>query len=181
MIARKDPSGVVVDVGGVGYAVTVPISTLSDLPAVGEEVTLYTFTYVREDTLALYGFASEAEQRLFTQLLSVSGVGPKVALAILSLASPDDIRSAIASGDADFIASVPGIGQKTADRLIVDLRDKIEMVTASGEPRGSQEVIEALVGLGYSRQEARDAAAKATTSDADDDEILKQALKELAR
>lgn len=180
-VARKDPSGVVIDVNGVGYSVTVPVPTLSDLPAVGEATTLFTYTYVREDALALYGFSSEAEQRLFTQLLGVSGIGPKVALAILSISNPDDIRSAISAGDADFIASVPGIGKKTAERVIVDLQDKIEMVTDSGAPRGNEEVVQALVGLGYGAKEARRAASQAAQTESEDDAILKSALKELAK
>jgi len=181
LLARKDPSGVIIDVGGVGYAVTVPVPTLSDLPEIGENVTLFTYTYVREDALALYGFSSEAEQRLFGQLLGVSGIGPKVALAILSISNPDDIRSAISSGDADFIASVPGIGKKTADRVIVDLQDKIEMVAEGGAPRGNQEVVQALVGLGYGAPEARRAVSEAAKGETKDDAILKAALKELAK
>ncbi|MSU75968.1 Holliday junction branch migration protein RuvA [Patescibacteria group bacterium] len=179
-LVRKDPSGVVIDVNGVGYAVTTPVSTLTDLPDTGEQITLHTYTYVREDALALYGFLTPAEQRLFVQLLSVSGIGPKVAMAILSLATPDDIRSAISAGDADFISSVPGIGKKTAERVIIDLQDKMEMVTASGEPRGNEEVVEALVGLGYGRKEARQAVAGAAKQESGDDAILKAALKELA-
>lgn len=180
-LARKDAAGVVLVTGdGVGYGVAVPVTTLTDLPALGEEVTLYTYTYVREDTLALYGFTGPAEQRLFSQLLGVSGIGPKVALAILSISNPDDIRAAISAGDAEFISSVPGIGQKTADRVIVDLRDKIEMVTGSGEPRGNEEVVAALVGLGYSRKEAAGAVMAAAKTASEDDAILKAALKELA-
>ena len=180
-LARKDATGVVVVTGdGVGYAVAVPVTTLTELPAVDETVTLYTYQHVREDTLALYGFASQAEQRLFSQLLGVSGIGPKVALAILSISNPDDIRAAIAAGDAGFISSVPGIGKKTAERVIVDLQDKVEMVTAGGEPRGNEEVVEALVGLGYSRQEAATAVMAAAKTASEDDAILKAALKELA-
>ena len=180
-LARKDASGVVIVTGdGVGYGVSVPVSTLTGLPAVGEEATLYTYTHVREDALALFGFSSQAEQRLFTQLLSVSGIGPKVALAILSISNPDDIRAAISAGDAEFISSVPGIGKKTAERVIIGLQDKMEMVTASGEPRGNEDVVEALVGLGYSRKEAGVAVMSAAKNGSEDDEILKIALKELA-
>lgn len=180
-LVRKDPAGVVVETGGVGYEVLVPVSTLSELPEVGEEVRLFTYQYVREDALALYGFTTQAEQRLFTQLLSVSGIGPKVALAILSISNPDDIRAAISGGDADFIASVPGIGKKTADRVIVDLQDKMEMVTAEGTPKGTTEVVEALVGLGYSSKEARETVGKVARQTTSDDEMLKAALKELAQ
>jgi Holliday junction DNA helicase RuvA len=180
-IARKDASGVVIVTGdGVGYGLSVPVSTLTNLPAVDETVTVYTHTHVREDALALFGFATQAEQRLFTQLLGVSGIGPKVALAILSISNPDDIRAAISSGDAEFISSVPGIGKKTAERVIIDLQDKIEMVTTGGEPRGNEDVVEALVGLGYSRKEAAAAVMTAAKDGSTDDEILKIALKELA-
>lgn len=180
-VARKDAGGVVIVTGdGVGYGLSVPVSTLTGLPAVGETVTVFTYTYVREDALALFGFTTQAEQRLFTQLLGVSGIGPKVALAILSISNPDDIRAAISSGDAEFISSVPGIGKKTADRVIVDLRDKVEMVTASGEPRGNEDVVGALVGLGYSRKEAGAAVMAVAKTASEDDEMLKLALKELA-
>lgn len=180
-LIKKDPAEVVVDVGGVGYLLVVPVSTLTTLPAVGETVTLYTHQHVREDSLALYGFSSEGEQRLFRQLISVSGIGPKVALAILSVSNPDDIRAAIAAGDTEFISSVPGIGKKTADRVVVDLRDKVEMVTGSGEPRGNDEVVEALIGLGYSRNEARKAVQAVAGTSSETDQIIREALKELAR
>ena len=169
------------DVGGVGYLLHVPVSTLADLPDVGEAATLHTYQYVREDTLALYGFATLAEQRLFAQLLGVSGIGPKVALAILSLANPADIRAAIAAGDAAFLASVPGIGKKTAERVIIDLQDKMEMVTEEGAPRGNEEVTEALIGLGYSRREAQEAVREAAAESSETDEMLKAALKKLAK
>lgn len=179
-LASKEPSGLVVETGGVGYLVTVPVSTLTVLPEAGNEVTLHTHQYVREDVLALYGFATVAERRLFTQLLAVSGIGPKVALAILSLSSPDDIRAAIAAGDAEFLASVPGIGKKTADRVVVDLQDKMDMVTSEGAPRGQDEAVEALVTLGYSNKEARKAVS-AVAGGADSTEaVIKAALKELA-
>lgn len=179
-LVSKDPAAVVVDVGGVGYAVGVPVSTLSQLPVIGETVVLYTHQHVREDQLALFGFASEAEQRLFRQLISVSGIGPKVALAILSVSSPDDIRAAIASSDTAFIAQVPGIGKKTAERVVIDLKDKVEMVTSAGSPRGTDEVVEALVGLGYSRPDARAAVSKVSASTTETDELVRAALKELA-
>lgn len=183
-LIEKEPSGLVIETGGVGYLLNVPVSTLTALPETGSEVTLHTHQYVREDLVALYGFATKAERRLFTQLLGVSGIGPKVALAILSLSTPDDIRSAIAAGDADFLSSVPGIGKKTADRVVVDLRDKMEMVTTDGAPRGQEEAVEALVSLGYSTAEARKAVRTVATSGETNrsaEEVIKAALKELAR
>ncbi|MEX2430174.1 MAG: Holliday junction branch migration protein RuvA, partial [Patescibacteria group bacterium] len=116
-LVEKEPTGLIVETGGVGYLVAVPVSTLAALPETGAEVTLYTHQYVREDVLALYGFAAKAERRLFMQLLSVSGIGPKVALAILSLASPDDIRAAISAGDADFHIDI--LPDETAGTLSV--------------------------------------------------------------
>ena len=177
----KEPGGLVVQVGGVGYLVTVPVSTLTDLPETGSEVTLHTHQYVREDVLALYGFATTAERRLFTQLLGVSGIGPKVALAILSLSAPGDIRAAIAAGDSAFLASVPGIGKKTAERVVVDLQDKMEMVTSEGAPRGQDEAVEALVSLGYSNAEARKAVSTVAAGADSTEAVIKAALKELAR
>lgn len=179
-LLSKEPAEVVIDVAGVGYAVGVPVSTLTALPAVGERVSLFTHHHVREDQLALFGFATAAEQRLFRQLIGVSGIGPKVGLAILSVSNPDDIRSAIAGGDTEFIAQVPGIGKKTAERVVIDLKDKVEMVTIDGSPRGTDDVVEALVGLGYSRQDARKAVSKVASQTTETDELVRAALKELA-
>ncbi len=179
-LLEKEPTGLIVETGGVGYLVAVPVSTLAALPKTGAEVTLYTHQYVREDVLALYGFAAKAERRLFMQLLGVSGIGPKVALAILSLASPDDIRAAISAGDAGFLASVPGIGKKTAERVVIDLQDKMEMVTSEGAPRGQEEAVEALAALGYSTAQARK-AVHAVAGGADSTEaVIKAALRELS-
>lgn len=180
-LVRKDPSDILVETSGVGYQIYIPVSTLTVLPEVGEDVRLHTFQYVREDTLALYGFATQAERRLFSELLGVSGIGPKVALAILSVASPNDIRAAISAGDTEFITSVPGIGKKTAERVVVDLRDKMDMLTETGESRGNDEVAEALVGLGYSRSEARRAVQQVASDATETDEMLKEALKTLAK
>ncbi len=178
-LTRKDPSGITIDVAGVGYGLAVPVSTLTELPEVGEDILLYTFQYVREDTLALFGFATEAERSLFEQLLSVSGIGPKVALAILSLSSPPEISNAIASGDTAFLSSVPGIGKKTAERVVVDLRDKVGAVVQTPGSNSQNDVIAALMGLGYSAAEARKAVQKIDTT-THTDEALRQALKELA-
>lgn len=181
MLVRKDPNEVVVETGGVGYQVFVPVSTLADLPGLDEAVTLHIHHYVREDLVALYGFLTTAERRLFGQLLGVSGIGPKVAMAILSLASPADIRSAITGSDVAFLASVPGIGKKTAERVVVDLRDKLEMVTTEGKGTGNDDVVEALVGLGYSRAEARKAVSAVADQNTEAEELLKAALQQLAK
>lgn len=179
-LVKKEPAEVVLDVSGVGYRLEVPVSTLSKLPAIGGTATLFTHQYVREDLIALYGFRTEAEQRLFRQLIGVSGIGPKVALAILSISNPEDVRAAIGAGDTEFLSSVPGIGKKTADRVVVELQDKMDMVTTDGAPRGNDEVVEALVGLGYSRQEARRTVQKVAADLSETDDILREALRELA-
>ncbi len=184
-LVSKDPSEVVVAAGGLGYRVFVPVSTLSALPGIGSAVKLFTYHYVREDAVLLYGFATPAERRLFTQLLGVSGIGPKVGLALLALATPNEIRTAIATGDTALLGSVPGIGKKTAERVVVDLRDKMEASAttggAGGPVSGTQEVVEALVGLGYSQPEARRAVGEVGSEASDPDELLRASLKRLAR
>ena len=115
---------IVVETGGIGLAVHVPLSLLEELPALGEEVTVYTYFQVREDAMTLYGFLHRQDREMFKQLIGVNGIGPKGALGILSIMRPDDLRIAIVSGDAKAISKAPGIGAKTAQRLILDLKDK---------------------------------------------------------
>ena len=156
------PSGgeVVVDVNGVGYRLAVSSETLKHVPAAGKPVTLHSHLIVRDDALALYGFATEEERDLFLMLLGVQSVGPKVALAILSGGSPRELVAALAAGDSARFQAVPGIGKRTAERIIVELREKAGVtlpdgeirVTASDDPRTIAR--EGLVGLGYSAQEA---------------------------
>lgn len=179
-LTSKEPAAVVVETSGIGYRLMIPVSTYSALPETGQSVTLHTYQYVREDTLALFGFHSPAEHALFTQLLSVSGIGPKVALAILSLASPADIRAAIAAGDTAFITSVPGIGKKTAERVVVDLRDAMGTVATESGAGGHSEVVQALVGLGYSNKEAHAAVRQVGNHIEGTDNVLRAALRELA-
>lgn len=157
---------VVIDVAGVGYRCLVPASTRSRLPGQGAAVQLYTYLQVREDALTLYGFLTQAEYDLFELLLRVDGIGPKVALAVLSATDPEAFRRAVALEDLDAICRVPGIGRKTAQRLVLELKDKIGAVPAGGPaPDGSPgavvpagdawaEAAEALCALGYSRGEA---------------------------
>lgn len=180
-LVQKGPGHVVIEVSGVGYEVSVPISTYSGLPAEGNTTLLHVFQYVREDTLALYGFRNQQEKGLFAQLLGVSGIGPKVALAILSIASVHDIKAAIGGGDTAFISSVPGIGKKTAERVVVDLRDKMGEQSGADESGSSHtDVIEALIGLGYSSKDSRQAVKNAAMHESETDEVLRRALKELA-
>ncbi len=164
--ARTDDA-LTLNVGGVGYRVRVPTGTLANLGAIGSEAQLYTHLHVREDEMSLYGFASEDELGLFEKLLTVSGIGPKVALGILSSASPDAIRYAIAQGDADALTAFPGIGKKTAQRLVLELRGKIDLSSLAGAGELTpvdQDVMNALITLGYSAAEASRAARSVPSS-----------------
>ncbi len=158
--ARMDDA-LIVNVGGVGYRVRAPSGTLANLGAVGSEVQLFTHLRVREDELSLYGFASEDELRLFEMLMTVSGIGPKVALGILSSTSTDTLRIAIAQGNVEMLMAIPGIGKKTAQRLVLELKGKVD-VSGLGEVSElapvDEEVMNALINLGYSAAEATRAA-----------------------
>jgi Holliday junction DNA helicase RuvA len=174
----------VVETGGVGFLVYAPRNVLGALGEIGGEVRLYTHLHIREDVLALYGFATSDQRHLFETLLSVSGVGPKVALSMLSSAPPDELRAAIAGGDTARLARVPGIGKKTAERLVLELRGKLDIkgVPASGATpalmAANAELAEMLVGLGFSAAEAS-AALAALPADAPTelDERLRLALR----
>jgi Holliday junction DNA helicase RuvA len=156
MQSRTDES-LIVNVGGVGFRVRVPAATLANLGAVGSDVQLYTHLRVREDELSLYGFATEEELRLFETLMTVSGIGPKVAMNVLSSASVDTLRVAIAQGNVDALTAIPGIGKKTAQRLALELKGKID-VSGLGEvselTQADADVVDALINLGYSAAEA---------------------------
>lgn len=192
-----DVDSIVVEAGGIGYGIFVPTSVLQELPPMGETVKIYTYMAVREDAMTLYGFLSREDRQMFVQLLSVNGIGPKGALGVLSVLRPDDLRMAIVSGDAKAIAKAPGIGAKTAQRVILDLKDKLDAETVfadlldrgasdgggnRGQAQGAQhEAIQALVALGYSNMEATRAVGKVeVTSDMNADEILKRSLRHLA-
>lgn len=196
IIDLVEESNVVLDVGGVGYNVSISGYTADRLPSKGEPVKLYTYLSVREDAMNLYGFLSRDELEFFKLLISVSGIGPKGGQAILSVMTPDDLRFAILAGDSKAISKAPGVGKKTAERLVLELHDKIssEDITegrVSGDADGllpsmdapQNEAIEALVALGYSGTEAAKAVRKVlqdkTVNVNDTEEILKKALKEL--
>ncbi len=187
-IAKKALNHVVLDVGGVGYLVTIPLSTFAALPDNGQTVHLVIHTHVREDAISLFGFATEEERALFVDLISVSGIGPKLATTILSGASARDIESYIAAGDTSAFIRLPGVGKKTAERIVLELKEKLSKRALSGEtarPGDSvdlSDVVEALVNLGYSRSEAAGAVREAAgvgTSDLGD--ILRRALKTLSK
>jgi holliday junction DNA helicase RuvA len=159
-IQARATDSVVIEVGGIGLRVLVPASTLARLGAVGEEAHLQTHLYVREDNLALYGFATADERELFELLMTVSGVGPRLALALLSGASVDSLRVAIATGNSDSLTGIPGIGRKLAARLVLELKGKVEMqgagaATAMVGATADSEVLAALTGLGYSAADAQ--------------------------
>lgn len=181
-IAEKADGMVVVSVGGTGYEVMVPAQTLVRLPSPGQRVRLFTRLQLRDEAMVLYGFSSPDERGLFDHLITVSGVGPKVALAILSVLAPLALRRAVASGDAAALTLVPGVGKKVAGRIILDLKDKIG---AGGEAAASgplAEVREALLALGLSAQEAREAlGALAPDGDRPVQELLREALRSVGR
>lgn len=170
-LVMTDPTTAVVDCGGIGYKMTVSQNTLSHLTRLGEKVCLYTHFYVREDAMELLGFYSEAELAAFKLLISVSGVGPKAAMAILSVMSPEKFALSVSRGDHKAIAKAQGVGAKTAARVVLELKDKIAKTfatqntdeddvveTLTATPVGNtEEAISALIVLGYTRQEAKDA------------------------
>jgi Holliday junction DNA helicase RuvA len=182
-LAEKNPPQVVVVVHGVGYELDVPMSTFYNLPRVGEPVELLTHLVVREDAHLLFGFLTPAERSAFRQLLKVNGVGPKVALAVLSGLSVEDLARAVAAEDTGRLTKVPGVGRKTAERLVLELRDRLPMaVTASRTPATAHaaDVVNALTGLGYNEREAQ-AVVKQLPADLALAEAIRQALKLLAR
>jgi len=181
-LGAKSPPQVVVMVHGVGYEVDVPMSTFCNLPKSGAAVELFTHLVVREDAHLLYGFLTESERAAFRQLLKVSGVGPKVALGVLSGLSVDDLARAVADGDAARLTRVPGIGKKTAERLVLELRDKMDAtLPATAKPApASADVVNALLGLGYNDREAL-AATRGLAPDLPLADAIRQALKVLAK
>lgn len=158
-LQSRSTDGAIIKVGGVSLQVYMPASTLSTLGAIGEAVHLHTHLHLREDNVALYGFATAEELELFRSLIGVSGVGPKVALAILSALNPGQLALAIASGNVDLLSSVPGVGPKMAGRLALELKGKLEGIMVSAPAEGDAEVVAALTGLGYSASEAASALA----------------------
>jgi len=186
---------VIIDTGNIGYEVKVSTGTVNLLPAVGQEIRLYTYTHVREDLFQLYGFLTRDDMDIFKQLISVSGIGPKGGLAILSIMSADDLRFAIMSADAKAIAKAPGIGARTAERIIIDLKGKVSfddtfigkesrgygnIGSAALESSSKNEAIEALVALGYGATEAMKAVKQVVAGDdVGVDVVLRGALKYL--
>jgi Holliday junction DNA helicase RuvA len=183
-LGDKNPPQVLVDCNGVGYEVDVPMSTFYNLPGVGEKVSLLTHFVVREDAQILYGFASSGEREAFRQLIKISGVGPRTALAVLSGMSVADIAQAVTTQDAARLVKVPGIGKKTAERLLLELKGKIGAdIGAAGAVATTDaqtDILQALIALGYSDKEAA-AALKSLPKDIGVSEGIKQALKALTK
>ena len=185
IVERGGPDWVVVKVGGVSLLVHIPTSTPSILRALGEEVTLHTHLQMREDGATLYGFASQEELQLFEMLIGVAGVGPRVALTMLSAMKPDQLELAIATGNIEFLTQVPGVGRKMAGRLVLELKGKLEkswgVIPITQATEDNAEVMAALTALGYSLAEAnRAVAALPSSSDLSLEDKVKLVLQQLA-
>jgi holliday junction DNA helicase RuvA len=184
LLAQKSPPLVLLDVGGVGYEVDVPMSTFYNLPALGEKVVLLTHFVVREDAQVLFGFLTEGERATFRQLVKISGVGPRTALSILSGLSVDELAQAVARQDGARLVKVPGIGKKTAERLLLELKGKLgpdlALPAAAPVSDAQADITQALQALGYSEREAA-AALKALPAEVGVSEGIKLALKALNR
>lgn len=193
-LAEINTDHIVIEAGGIGYQVFISLQTFDYLPAVGENLKIYTYLYLREDAMILYGFLTKDDLELFKLLISVSGIGPKGGLAILSTLEADDLRFAILSGDAKAISKAPGVGGKTAQRVILELKDKLSLEDAfeaktehvqknAAAAGGSvkNDAVMALTALGYSSTESLKAvSAVEITEDMDVEEVLKAALKHLS-
>lgn len=195
ILSEKEEDRITVEADHIGFLIRVPLSVLEKLPPVGNEVKIYTYMQVREDDISLFGFLDRQDLQMFRNLIGVSGVGPKGALAILSTLRPGDLRSAIFLSDAKAIARAPGIGTKTAQRIVLELKDKVKVeeisdVQAAADgtdgidpsaPSAAKEAIEALVALGYSTSEASRAVGKVTvTPEMDSEAVLKASLRFLS-
>jgi len=185
-LALKAPDQVVLDVGGVGYLGLIPLSTFYELPEAENPASLWVHTHVREDALALYGFLTERERALFLMLLSVTGIGPRVALTVLSGIPPAELVEALRGQDVRRLVAVPGVGKKTAERMVLELAEKVERMAPETTPPlpaavASHDVISALVNLGYRRAEAERTVDTISRTGAPGDfsEYLKLALKKL--
>jgi len=185
ILLEKNPPQVLLDVQGVGYEVDVPMSTFYNLPALNEKVVLHTHFVVREDAQLLYGFATNEERIAFRQLLKISGVGPKLALSVLSGLSIGDLALAVANKDATRLTRIPGVGKKTAERLLLELQGKFAVTGVAGAQSAAtassgSDIVNALLALGYNEKEA-DWAAKQLPKDADVSGGIRQALKLLSK
>jgi len=191
MLAYKYDASVIIDVQGVGYTVYASALTISRLPAVGSEVQIFTYHQITENTQSLHGFTSQEEVRLFTLLISVSGIGPKVASAVLATLSPQQLMMAIVAEDVNALSAAPGVGKKTAQRVLLELRDKIKtddtfidtspIKAGPTVGSGKQDAMDALIALGYARSEAMQAILEIADEDMAADQIIRLSLKKLMR
>jgi len=188
-LIEKSPSSVVISAGGVGYLVSVPLTTFDKLPATGEQASLFTYLHVREDVLQLYGFSSREERATFEKMISVSGVGPRLALTILSGLSVEQLIAAVETSQTAHLNRIPGVGKKTAERIILELKGKLGEMAALAEislpgalePQG-QEAVAALVSLGFSRTRAENAVFKVLESQSEGletTELVRRALADM--
>jgi Holliday junction DNA helicase RuvA len=170
-VLEKTPNRVVIDAAGVGYDVTISVASFSGLPAEGSEVALFIHTHVREDALSLYGFLRRDEKRVFERLIGVSGIGPKLAITVLSGIAADALVAALRGNDITSLTRIPGVGKKTAERMVLELRDKLEgfeaAPTAPPASRMEEDVVSALVNLGYQRGASEHAAKRAIEKSGD--------------
>ena len=190
IVAEKSAEGIVIDAGGVGYEMLASSATLAACPQAGEKIKVYTYLSVREDAMELFGFSTREEKRMFLRLIGVSGIGPRTAMGILSALSVRDLSIALVTGDAQALARAPGIGKKTAQRLVLELKDKVsdEELTSSGAPApvraagsgADGEAIEALMALGYPASEAAKAVSAVAGQADRADEILRLALRSMS-
>jgi len=181
-LIERHPPQIIVDVHGVGYEIDVPMSTFYHLPATGSEVTLYTHLIVREDAHQLYGFANEQERQVFRQLLKISGIGARTALSVLSGLSVAELYEAVVAQDASRLTKIPGIGRKTAERLLLELKDKLDVTVAPATATGNQigDIANALLALGYNGKETQ-WAVKQLPAGVNVAEGIRQALKFLSK
>lgn len=194
-IASKNPGSVIVDVGGVGYEVHIPLSSFYDLPEDGQSVTMHVHTHVREDAISLFGFRTVSEKALFLLLMGVSGVGPKLALNIISGLPYDRLVDAIMRGDDALVTTIPGVGKKTAARIVLEISEKVGLLAAQSMGAGPcgiapssgrqrDEAVSALVNLGYKKNVAEDAVKKVCLAGGEDtpiETLIKETLKVLSR
>ena len=185
-LLSKHPNQAIVECGGVGYDVVITVPTFADLPEAGGDVSLFIHTHVREDQLALFGFLRAEEKKLFEKLLVVSGIGPKLAVTILSGMKTSDMVGAIRSGDVARLTKIPGIGRKTAERMVLELKEKLEEFTAAPAPPAvsplEEDVLSALVNLGYQRSAAERAlAVTSRTGSGNFDKLFRESLAVLSK
>ena len=190
-LSEKSPGRIIIEVQGVGYEVLIPFSTYYALGEPGETVSLHIYTHVKEDALALYGFSAPEEKKIFTQLIQISGIGPKLGVTILSGLPAEELIRAIGTGDAVRLNAIPGVGKKTAERMLLELRDKLEAsiaevggasVAAVSSDSAQRDVVSALVNLGYPAKTAEVAVSKSRqeTRDQGFEDLLRAALRRLA-